>query len=1124
MNLKNRITFFCCLFCCMLAAVDFSGKQLNLHGKAQEKNGVITLDGKSAYVTLKGTEDWNITPSGLSFGCAVKLTPPAVAKHKKMPFNMVFSKGNSNFIAAYYGRNGMYTNIWSKKTKKSAAPMIVNFKPEFGTWFYMVVTFEHHNDVGQGDVGYITTLYINGSRIGRQKHQGLIPAADKALLEIGKGWGGPWFMCGQVGEIRADKRVWTEDEIASFTDNSKLVNAVSAKKVNPALDKYKAFSPAGKWYLQSLHRLPAKRGVATAEKLKKAFSFKDGKAFIREAKKLDKELYLVVKPEVLILFDRLSGQGEPLLGMYDRASGKSVLEDQLFGWKLQGVWGRKKRDILSAEQNYRIVSASADKVVAVWQVKSPVKLEVKVVYTLEKNGLGASLAVKNQTDNFLLTRVTFPQTRTPRLGKDDAFLYPFQCGALVHNPTKNSFKRGQNGRYPGNSMTMQFSAYYGDGRGVFLGWEDPIGTVKDFQATGKRNGMEFQWEQNAVIPLDKVNGGNDYASPGKVVFRTYAGKWFEACQMHKAWAVNKSAWKMTLPRKNTPKWYLDIPVNISLLTPREDLAKAAYAQLMYLRKYLDLPVFSSVYGWQDSNLGSWPVFRPKKFIPELFRNMQAAGCYPEPYTDPMLWDVMDGPNRKSDWRWSSHGKKFAVKHANGDIPFEHYAGGTQYGVMCPNSSGWRRELENMIMGVSKLTNAIYHDELMTVQGYCCWDKSHGHPLNDPAGWLTRGFRPMYEKFRKVIPGSIHASEEVSEPWLDLFDSGHVWRWTFNGQIPAFQAVYGGRIQYTSLNYDSHSHGSYASNFAKMANQLVTGQKLGRFYPGELEKADAKRLFLKKLAHLRWALNDYFNAGDMLSPVEFARPLPLMTTAWGTSLPQTEDVTLPKVASGSYRLKGTDIFIFINSTNSVQTVEPKISGKALLCAEGASKVVPFNGKVILKGYQSAVIVKNSRKEAERLQKTLLKISKFDAGEDFSKVFGFKEHRLIKPVPGKIIGADMISGYYNCSKFDGGKYFCNFTQGSLISYGTVDFGKKKVSEIYLTTAVAEHYAGGQIEVLTGPHQNMTAETLAVFTVPSTGGWENFREFKVKLTRPVSGKTNLVLRFSKTGCCNFAGWRFL
>ena len=36
--------------------------------------------------------------------------------------------------------------------------------------------------------------------------------------------------------------------------------------------------------------------------------------------------------------------------------------------------------------------------------------------------------------------------------------------------------------------------------------------------------------------------------------------------------------------------------------------------------------------------------------------------------------------------------------------------------------------------------------------------------------------------------------------------------------------------------------------------------------------------------------------------------------------------------------------------------------------------------------------------------------------------------------------------------------------------------------------------------------------------------FKEFKVKLTRPVSGKTNLVLRFSKTGCCNFAGWRFL
>ena len=1121
MNLKSKIVVLCSFFCCVLVAVDFSGKQLNLHGNAQEKNGVISLDGKSAYVTLKGTEDWNITPAGLSFGCAVNLTAPAEAKHKKMPFNMVFSKGGANFIAAYYGRNGMYTNIWSQKTKKSSAPMIVNFKPEFGVWFYMAVTFEHHNDVGQGDVGYITTLYINGSRIGRQKHQGLIPAADKALLEIGKGWGGPWFMCGKVGEIRADKRVWTEDEIAAFTDNSKLVNAVSVKKVNPALDKYKAVSPAGKWYLKSLHRLEAQRGIAAAKELTKAFAAKDDNSFIRAAKV--KGLELIVKPEVLILFDKQSGQGEPLLGMYDRISRKTVLEDQMFSWKIQGTFAGKKCVLNSGDLTYKIISSSSDAVSAGWQAANPA-VDVTVNYTFEKNGIAALLKVNNKADNFLLNRVTFPQTRTPKLGKDDAFLYPFQCGALVKNPTKNNFKRGQNGRYPGNSMTMQFSAYYGDGRGVFLGWRDPIGTIKDFQATGKRGGMEFFWEQNAVIPLDKVNGGNSYSSPGQVVFSVYSGKWFEACMIHKDWAVNKSAWKMTLPRKSTPKWFRDIPVTISLLTPREDLAKTAYAQLMYLRKYLDLPVFSSVYGWNDKNLGSWPVFRPQKFIPELFRNMKAAGCYPEPYTDPMLWDVLDGPNRKSDWRWSTHGKKFAVKYANGDIPYELYAGNTKYGVMCPNSAGWRKELEGMVMDVAKISAAIYHDELMTVQGYCCFDKSHGHALNDPAGWLTKGFRPIYEKFRKKLPGMPMGSEEVSEPWLDLFDNGHVWRWTFDGQIPAFQAVYGGRMQYTSLNYDSHSHGSFDSNFAKMSNQLVTGQKLGRFYPGELEKADAKRLYLKKLAHLRLALNDYFNAGDMLAPVEFARPVSLKTTAWGTSLPQTENVTLPVVASGAYRFNGNNVFIFVNATNKTQTVEPLIKGKALLCVEGAAKVVPFGGKIVLKAYQSAVVVQNSAKEAARLQKVLLKISKFDAGENFEKVFGFKEHREIKPVPGKIVGADMVSGYYNCSKYDGGKYFGNFTKGSLISYGTVDFGSRKVSELLLTTSVVEHYADGKIEILTGPHQDMTSETLAVFTVPSTGGWENFKEFKVKLKRPVSGKTNLVLRFSKTGCCNYAGWRFL
>ena len=1119
----KKLHLFLLLFglCFSVCAAEFSGKNLNLHGKAQEKDGIISLDGKSGYITLKGTENWNITPKGLSLACAVNLTPSSAAAHKKMPFHMFFSKGSANFIAAYYGRNGMYTNIWSKKTKKSAAPMIANFQPEFNTWFHVAVTFEHHNDVGQGDVGYITTLYVNGNRVGRMKHQGLVPVADKALLEVGKGWGGPWLLCGKVSEIRAEQRVWSEDEIAAFTDSSKLVKGTSTKRVNPALEKIKTSSKAGAWYLKSLHRLPAKRGIAVAKELSKAFTVKDDNSFIRAAAKV-KGLELIVKPEVLILFDKLSGQGEPLLGMYDRISGKTVLEDQLFGWKLQGTFAGKKCVLSSGELTYKIVSLSSDAVKAQWQVARPAVV-VTVNYTFEKNGIAADLKVDNKANNFLLNRVTFPQTRTPRLGKDDAFLYPFQCGALVKNPTKNNFKRGQNGRYPGNSMTMQFSAYYGDGRGVFLGWRDPIGTIKDFQATGKRGGMEFFWEQNAMIPLNKVNGGNSYSSPGKVVFSVYSGKWFEACMIHKAWAVSKSAWKMTLPRKSTPKWFRDIPVTISLLTPREDLSKTAYAQLMYLRKYLDLPVFSSVYGWNDKNLGSWPVFRPQKFIPELFRNMKAAGCYPEPYTDPMLWDVLDGPNRKSDWRWSTHGKKFAVKYANGDIPYELYAGGTKYGVMCPNSAGWRKELEGMIKDVAKISAAIYHDELMTVQGYCCFDKSHGHALNDPAGWLTKGFRPIYENFRKKLPGMPFGSEEVSEPWLDLFDSGHVWRWTFDGQIPAFQAVYGGRIQYTSLNYDSHSHGSYASNFAKMANQLVTGQKLGRFYPGELEKANAKRLYLKKLAHLRWALNDYFNAGDMLAPVEFRRPVPLKTTAWGTSLPQTEDVTLPVVASGAYRFNGNNIFIFVNSTDKTQVVEPRIA-KGLLCIEGAAKAVPFNGKVVLKAYQSAVVVQNSAKEAARLQKVLQKISKFDAGLDFEKVFAFKEHRLIKPAPGKILDASMVSGYYNCSKYDGGKYFGNFTKGSLISYGTVDFGSKKVNEILLKTAVVEHYAEGTIEVLTGPHQNVTAETLAVFTVPSTGSWENFKEFKIKLKRPVSGKTNLVFRFSKTGCCNFAGWRFL
>ena len=1105
----------------MISAKEFTGSDLILKGNARMENGVVKLDGQTGFIELAGTEKWNIGKQGLSLAASFKMNDTARNNRNADSFDMFFSKAKTPFIFGRYGGQ-LYVNIQdAAKNNKMQSPCYAAFKSEAGVWYHLAVVFEYYNDVAQGDIGYNVIMYLNGNRVGSAKCRFLEPVQGTSRLDVGKGWGGVWFLNGEVAEINAVQRVMNEAEIAELVDKSKYVKVKSARKVNPALKGIKAASPAGNWALNALHRLEPVRGTAAAGKLAAAFRAGSDAAFLK-AFNPKCGAALIVKPQVLILADTQKGSGEPLLGVYDRIGRKAVLEDKLMSWNCMGIVGKKKIQIDSSDLPYTIRNFSNKGFTAVWQAEKPVKFTAEARYDFLDDGIGMSLKINNQTPVFILKTVVFPETRTARLGEDDAFLYPYQCGVEIKNPTRNNFKFGQHGRYPGASMTMQFTAYYGGGRGVFLGWQDKIGTIKNMDAVGKRNGMEFFWTQSVAIPLNQQNGGNHYASPGRVVFRVYSGRWFEACMLHKAWAVSEPVWKVTLPKVDTPEWFRNLPVTFNYSVTAYDTAMTRYAQLMFMRKYLDVPIYVSSYAWSDDALGGWPYFRPRKFIPAFFKDIQKGGCYVEPYIDSRLWDTMDGPNHKSVWRYEKLGKKFAVIGEDGKIPMEYYYGGAHvYAVMCPYVKGWQDELFDLTKYVATLGNSIYHDQVMTAQGFCCMNKEHGHALNDPSVWLNQGYRPLYLRIRKALPGMVHSSEEVSEPYMDLFDAGHIWRWYFDGQVPAFQAVYGGRMQYQGLVYDDHGKGEYASNFVKMGNSLVNGLKLGKINLNAMYHPDAKRLFLKKMVHLRLALNDYFNNGDMLAPIQFAKPVPLMTTGWSTNSKALEPVTMPKIVSNSYAWNKHSVYIFVNTTAETLACEPRIPAD-YLCVEGAAAPVKFAGRIQLGAYQSAIAVKGSLAEAKRFQTTLKKIASFTPGDSYDRLVRFKEHRKIKLAPGEFAGMDKVSGYYNCSKSVSGTHFGGMVDGSLISYGEVDFGTNKVTEITFKLAVPDSYEGGTFTLLTGPNQNVS-QVVGVCKVPGTGSWKDFKDVKFKLKKPLTGKCNIVIRADRHACGNFAGWKY-
>ncbi|MBQ6472068.1 MAG: carbohydrate-binding protein [Victivallales bacterium] len=1110
----------CLLAAAFVAAVVCAGPiapdTLCLKGGARLEKGVLVLDGKDSYASIPGTESLGFQGDGFTLACAVRLKIRTLERKGPDGYDMLFSKGKSDFIFGRYGGQ-LYWNVTGADGKMNSAQYSSTL-PEAETWAHLAITFERYDNAAQGDVGFLSAVYLNGNRIGGGKLPWLAPRQNQALMEIGRGWGGVWFLEGEIAEIFVEPRALNEAEIADLADASRLARPQTAHRHNPQLDSVKAVSPFGKWLLRTLHAAPVAAGSAIAAELGASFARGEDEVIIRALQKGAHGLRLHVGREMLVLVSLKDEGGTPVLGIYDRVARRTVVEDTVFTWELKGMRGgrrelRRSADFPFAVSNWRDGGFEVE-----WRVG---ETRVKSGFLLSDGGISSDLRVENNNPDFLVEQVVFPSLRLANAGEGDALFYPYQCGVVIPNPSRNSFKYGQKGYYPSQSMTMQFAAYYGQGRGVYLGWEDNHGTAKEFNAYGKRGGVNIDWSQAARHTLQESGGGNSYNSPGRFAMRLYDGKWFEACRLHRM-AMAEADWAVgTLPRRDTPSWFLDAPVAIEATAISREASMERLAEIALLRKYFDVPLYCTLYAWDDPKKGGWPQFSPRDFIPEYIASLRKSGCEVEPYSDALLWQVHDAPDGKGDFRYRDFGEKYAVRLADGSVPLERYRAG-DFAKMCPAVVGWRQELLSLFDRMDRMGgSAIYHDQVATTRPQLCFSASHGHALNDPDAWYRQGYRVLYQAVRRRFPDVPHTTEEISEPYVSLFDGAHIWRWTFDGQVPGFQAVYGGAVQYMCLVYNAHGKGEYDSNFVKMAYSLVTGLKLGKFQTGELYHADLKRLFAKKMVHLRLCLTPYFNGGEMLPPVEYDRPVQMKTTGWSTSGKENEAVTMPVVLAGGYRLGKSRMWVFVNSTGEAQEVFP-LDLKGWLCLEGAHAVASFAGQIVLPPYASAVVLDGSQEEAGRIQRTLDRIATFTPGESFDCLVRFDSLRTIRPTKGQWVTPSDASGFHNLSKAVTGAYFGNTAEGSLISYGNVDFGAAEVKRLQVRVAVPEQYAGGAVELLAGKSL-ADAVVVGKIVVPATSGWTDFREVDFPLDSVLTGEVFLMFRFNRNGCCNFADWRY-
>ena len=1097
-----------------------NGKQnLILKGNAKLENNALVLDGKS-YAQIPDSGNIHLTEKGLTISAMIRLAP-ADEKNPKF-LDMILSKGNEYIFAR--NKKNMYLNFHNGS--RWCAVTIGGNAPAAGEWAFVTATYKYFQDVAQGENGYIMSIYVNGELEFQNKVFYNRPKLVKNDLLIGSGFGGgPWLFKGEINRIMLYDTVLNSAEIENLFEKvsagkirKKGIYAVNKKTAEKFAEMQKnAKSTVSSWLLDCFYNalvcgMPEKNLPADLS----IFNFKKITDLINFFNQQNKNFKLIDKDNYIALVSvGAHSKFSPLLGVFNKLNQKEMLALRGgTGWAIEfptSVIEDSDPDISwhSKFANDRLIIDYSGK-----------NAKTQLVLNFKSKKIESSFSAEAHN----MINAVFPKFKIKKLTDgNDTMLYPYMCGIEVKNPTVNQMPFGQEGVYPSGSVTMQFGAYYDDKTGVYFSAEDPKGGIKNYTVRSKSNSLDIQWA--AELAKEKK-----YISSHTGVIAPYQGQWYEAGQIYRNFLETKAEWWIKkLPRQSTPDWFrnntlwfLGIPANGN--DYGKSSAELMMQEVIALKKYFGLPVGLHYYGWDDRKIQpNWPHFYPRDYSVALAQKARKEGVYVKPYIDSRLWSLKDGADYKKDYMYSTHGKKFAVITANSTVPIELY--GSQYAVMCPASSGWQKWLTDLTSRVKEYGfDAVYHDQVSTGRPILCYAKNHNHAAADLYCWI-KGYNKIYSDLRKKYPDLCHDSEENAEVYLKAMDGFVVWRWTFANQVPLFQSIYSGRVQFTGRCFNHQKPGDKNSFFAKAAMQFINGEQLGWFMPAELRAADNKRLFIKKLMHLRLSLIDYFNAGKMLAPLKYHDAHPVVSSRFGGVTPST--VTYPAVMSSVWQHDNKRIIIMVNTLDKKVKVSPVIPEcqTYFICDSKISSGKNPKVNLTFNPYEIKLIVTDNQQEALKLHKKLADINNFtDKGESLLQISNIKTLKKSVAETGKVYTAKDVSGMIGCApRHSHGRYIIGALEAhALIAIGEIDFGKRAQQNLILQIAVDPPYAGGNIEVIAKTPQGKEKVIGFLDLEKSTGYAHNYIDFNIKLTEKLSGLQQIALRFNGQSCCNFLAFK--
>jgi len=634
------------------------------------------------------------------------------------------------------------------------------------------------------------------------------------------------------------------------------------------------------------------------------------------------------------------GQGMELAGIRKGATDLLAARSPLFSLTLRRLADQAGLTITSRD-NWAQVTTTNDgrncRFVFTHPVDTafPDTLTATVDIVVSGNRSQWHLSVNGVGNNHSLMDITFPEVNIAAPGNDQV-LIPKYSGTLLPNPVAGNINK--NLYYPrGWSATMQFLAYYNAQYGIYLGFHDPGASLKHFIIRATNGHLNFRGTWPAA---DKTVAGNDFHMDGPFELDLFTGDWFDAARIYKQWAAQHAEYwpKMTAERKlrqaalgriNVWGTYME-DTSVSMATMQNEMTDF----IALFQDDLDIPVGIHWYRWNDKDFDNdYPDYFPERdgmsaLIDDIQRSGNAAVM---PYINGRLYDT----DLTGDWDYTSLGKPSATKKEGGTAYTQHFNNNT-FAVMCPTRTGWQDILKDASTQLTGRIGAggIYLDMVAAAGPTECMDPDHHHPLGG-GHWWRDGYREMFAKIRTAMaPVKFVVVEGGADYMADQVDGFLTDGWQADNLVPAFQAVYGGRVQLVGKGAKAAYNDP--AFYCKLGQGLVRGVEPGRFFLwfAHDSNADLARPFVKKIVTMRYKLSDFLAFGTMLRPLPLTGNIPMITSSW-RDYGSAVDVTIPAIQTGLYRDEHTGALaaVFVNtSMNDTITFTFNFNGRNYGCSE------------------------------------------------------------------------------------------------------------------------------------------------------------------------------------------------